>query len=68
MLACRFVAAQGLTVAAASDLQSAFPLSPALSPALNSAGTYFEIPESWYPPIEQAAVVLATHGFLPAAI
>jgi molybdate transport system substrate-binding protein len=35
-------------------------LSAALSPALKSAGTYVEIPESWYPPIEQAAVVLAS--------
>jgi molybdate transport system substrate-binding protein len=35
-------------------------LSLALSPALRSSGTYVEIPESWYPPIEQAAVVLAS--------
>jgi molybdate transport system substrate-binding protein len=34
-------------------------LSVALSPALKSFGTYLEIPESWYPPIDQAAVVLA---------
>jgi molybdate transport system substrate-binding protein len=33
-------------------------LSLALSPALKSSGSYLEIPESWYPPIEQAAVVL----------
>jgi molybdate transport system substrate-binding protein len=35
-------------------------LSLALSPALKSSGTYAEIPEAWYPPIEQAAVVLAS--------
>ena len=35
-------------------------LSVALSPTLKSSGTYIEIPESWYPPIEQAAVVLAS--------
>jgi molybdate transport system substrate-binding protein len=35
-------------------------LSLALSPALKSSGTYVDIPESWYPPIEQAAVVLAS--------
>jgi molybdate transport system substrate-binding protein len=35
-------------------------LSLALSPALKSSGTYVEVPESWYPPIEQAAVVLAS--------
>jgi molybdate transport system substrate-binding protein len=35
-------------------------LSLARSPALRSSGTYVEIPESWYPPIEQAAVVLAS--------
>jgi molybdate transport system substrate-binding protein len=34
-------------------------LSLALSPALKSAGTYVDIPEDFYPPIEQAAVVLA---------
>jgi molybdate transport system substrate-binding protein len=34
-------------------------LSLAVSPALKSSGTYIEIPEAWYPPIEQAAVVLA---------
>jgi len=33
-------------------------LALALSPALRTSGTYFEIPESWHPPIEQAAVVL----------
>jgi len=33
-------------------------LALALSPALETSGTYFEIPESWHPPIEQAAVVL----------
>jgi molybdate transport system substrate-binding protein len=35
-------------------------LSLALSPALKSSGTYVAVPESWYPPIEQAAVVLAS--------
>jgi molybdate transport system substrate-binding protein len=34
-------------------------LSLALAPALKSVGTYLEIPSSFYPPIEQAAVVLA---------
>jgi len=35
-------------------------LALALSPALKSSGTYVDIPESWYPPIEQAAVVLTS--------
>jgi molybdate transport system substrate-binding protein len=35
-------------------------LSLALSPALRSSGTYAAVPESWYPPIEQAGVVLAS--------
>jgi len=35
-------------------------LSLALSPTLKSSGTYVEIPGSWYPPIEQAAAVLAS--------
>ena len=35
-------------------------LSVALSPTLKSSGAYFEIPESWHPPIEQAAVVLSS--------
>jgi molybdate transport system substrate-binding protein len=35
-------------------------LSLALSPTLKSSGTYLEISESWYPPIEQAAVVLTS--------
>ena len=34
-------------------------LSLALAPALKSVGTYIEIPASFYPPIEQAAVVLS---------
>jgi molybdate transport system substrate-binding protein len=34
-------------------------LSLALAPTLKSIGTYIEIPASFYPPIEQAAVVLA---------
>jgi molybdate transport system substrate-binding protein len=35
-------------------------LALALSPTLKSSGTYIDIPETWYPPIEQAAVVLAS--------
>jgi molybdate transport system substrate-binding protein len=35
-------------------------LSLALSPTLKSSGTYVDIPESWYPRLEQAAVVLAS--------
>ena len=35
-------------------------LSLAHSPTLKSSGTYVDIPESWYPPIEQAAVVLTS--------
>ena len=35
-------------------------LALALSPTLKSSGTYVDIPESWYPPIEQAAVVLGS--------
>ena len=35
-------------------------LALALSPTLKSSGTYFDVPEAWYPPIEQAAVVLAS--------
>src|SRR5260221_9700422 len=35
-------------------------LALAHSSALESSGVYFGIPESWYPPIEQAAVVLAS--------
>src|SRR6202022_39079 len=42
-------------------------LSLALSPTLKSSGTYVEIPESWYPPIEQAAVVLASSRQKPRA-
>ncbi len=34
-------------------------LSLALSPAMKSSGAYVEIPDSYYPPIDQAAVVLA---------
>lgn len=33
-------------------------LSLALAPALRRSGTYYRIPESFYPPIEQAAVIL----------
>jgi molybdate transport system substrate-binding protein len=42
-------------------------LSLALSPALKGSGNYVEIPESWYPPIEQAAVVLASSRQKPLA-
>jgi molybdate transport system substrate-binding protein len=35
-------------------------LALALSPALKSSGTYVEIPDAWYPPIEQGAVILAS--------
>jgi len=35
-------------------------LSLALSPTLKSTGAYVEIPESWHPSIQQAAVVLAS--------
>jgi molybdate transport system substrate-binding protein len=35
-------------------------LALALSPTLRSSGIYIAIPESWYPPIEQAVVVLAS--------
>jgi molybdate transport system substrate-binding protein len=35
-------------------------LSLALSPTLKNSGTYAEIPDAWYPPIEQAAVVLTS--------
>jgi molybdate transport system substrate-binding protein len=42
-------------------------LSLALSPALQGSGTYVELPESWYPPIEQAAVVLASSRQKPLA-
>ena len=42
-------------------------LSLALSPTLKSSGTYVEIPESWYPLIGQAAVVLASSRQKPLA-
>jgi len=42
-------------------------LSVALSPALTSSGSYVEIPESLHPPIEQAAVVLASSRLKPLA-
>jgi molybdate transport system substrate-binding protein len=35
-------------------------LSLAMSPTLKRSGTYVEIPEAWHPPIEQAAVVVAS--------
>jgi molybdate transport system substrate-binding protein len=34
-------------------------LALALSPTLKSTGTYADIPDSWYPPIEQAACVMS---------
>ena len=42
-------------------------LALALSPTLKSSGTYVDIPESWYPPIEQAAIVLASSRQKPLA-
>jgi molybdate transport system substrate-binding protein len=42
-------------------------LALALSPTLKSSGTYVDIPESWYPPIEQAAIVLASSRQKPVA-
>jgi molybdate transport system substrate-binding protein len=42
-------------------------LSLALAPALENSGRYVEIPESFYPPIEQAAVVVATSRQKPVA-
>jgi molybdate transport system substrate-binding protein len=42
-------------------------LSLALTPALKSAGRYAELPETLYPPIEQAAVVLAASRQKPLA-
>src|ERR1700730_18557149 len=35
-------------------------LALALSPALKNSGTYVEIPDAWKPPLEQAAVILAS--------
>jgi molybdate transport system substrate-binding protein len=42
-------------------------LSLALAPTLKGSGTYVEIPESWYPPIEQAAIVLRSSQQKPLA-
>jgi molybdate transport system substrate-binding protein len=42
-------------------------LSLALAPALKSSGRYVDIPESIYPPIEQAAVVVAASRQKPVA-
>jgi molybdate transport system substrate-binding protein len=42
-------------------------LSLALSPMLKNSGTYFEIPDSWHPPIEQAAVVVTASRQKPLA-
>ena len=42
-------------------------LALAVSPALKSSGTYFDVPESWYPPIDQAAIVLAASRNKPLA-
>ena len=42
-------------------------LALALAPALKKSGTYSEIPESWHPPIEQAAVVLTSSRQKPLA-
>jgi molybdate transport system substrate-binding protein len=35
-------------------------LSLALAPSLKSSGTYADVPQSWHPPIEQGAVILAS--------
>ena len=42
-------------------------LALALSPTLKSSGTYVDIPEAWYPPIEQGAVVLTSSRQNPLA-
>ena len=42
-------------------------LSLALGSALKSAGMYVELPASWYPPIEQAAVIVSTSKQKPVA-
>jgi molybdate transport system substrate-binding protein len=42
-------------------------LSLALAPALRSSGSFVEVPASFYPPIEQAAVVLRASGRKDAA-
>jgi molybdate transport system substrate-binding protein len=42
-------------------------LSVARAPALLAAGSYWEIPASFHPPIEQAAIVVATSPQKPAA-
>jgi molybdate transport system substrate-binding protein len=42
-------------------------LALALSPTLKSSGNYVDVPESWYPPIQQAAVVLASSRQKPLA-
>jgi molybdate transport system substrate-binding protein len=42
-------------------------LSLALSPALKTDGTYYEIPQSFYPPIEQGAVVIKASANKAAA-
>ena len=42
-------------------------LALALSPTLKQSGTYFAIPETWHPPIEQGAVVLTSSRQKPLA-
>jgi len=42
------------------NLRYRFWCGPVAVSALKSSGTYVDIPESWYPPIEQAAVVLSS--------
>jgi molybdate transport system substrate-binding protein len=42
-------------------------LALALSPTLKGSGTYVDIPEFWYPPIQQAAVVLTSSRQKPLA-
>jgi molybdate transport system substrate-binding protein len=42
-------------------------LSLALSPALKSSGSHVDIPEAWYPPIEQAGALLTSSRRKPLA-
>lgn len=42
-------------------------LSLALSPALKSSGSYVDLPETWYPSIDQAGAVLASSPQKPLA-
>jgi molybdate transport system substrate-binding protein len=42
-------------------------LALALSPTLKRAGTYADIPEPWYPPLDQAAIILSSSRQKPLA-